>query len=614
MNLSRFIKYGVFFASFCLILLAALLLIVPLFISSQTMRHGVAVHLSSLTGQSITVAGDSRFTPLPSPTIRLSKVQIGGGDGLAPIMESGVVEAHLSVMALVMGRIEIMGLTLDAPRILLNVAPDGLSNWRNGGSILSLLSPQQAQDTGQPRTRLGRLTLRNGVISYQDHQAERRSEISQVNMVIAWPDLGAPLTANGSFFMRDEKVVIDGQISRPSALFRRQISPFNLSFATKVLKWAVSGDAFSVQDIQLEGKLDFSSASLQQLSAWLVPELRAGPQTGPITGSAKLKMADRTLTLGEMKLAVDQSRGEGYLAFTFDKTRTGVQGTLDFDTADLSPYLGVSKAGGAIKTAQSALSPLPFQDIEPLRADRLGPVDVDLRLSAAQLTAGTLQIKEAALSVLARDGRLEMSLADGAIYGGRIAARLATTALAQDGVMINALLMLTDVKLDDALRELFGIVRLTGTGSLALDVNGEGEAMTDIGQTLKGDARLTVKSGVLTGVDIATLIKRAERNPVEAFLEARGGRTTIDAARASFAIMDGKASTQDMSIEGTGYRVQVKGNTDIATRNLSFNGVLSSPSALPEKAGFELPFVVRGPWSDPIIVPNPEALIRRTAP
>ena len=29
-------------------------------------------------------------------------------------------------------------------------------------------------------------------------------------------------------------------------------------------------------------------------------------------------------------------------------------------------------------------------------------------------------------------------------------------------------------------------------------------------------------------------------------------------------------------------------------------------------AGFELPFVVQGPWDDPLVFPDPESLIRRS--
>ena len=32
----------------------------------------------------------------------------------------------------------------------------------------------------------------------------------------------------------------------------------------------------------------------------------------------------------------------------------------------------------------------------------------------------------------------------------------------------------------------------------------------------------------------------------------------------------------------------------------------------PATAAFELPFIVQGPWDDPIMLPDPEALIRRS--
>jgi AsmA protein len=119
--------------------------------------------------------------------------------------------------------------------------------------------------------------------------------------------------------------------------------------------------------------------------------------------------------------------------------------------------------------------------------------------------------------------------------------------------------------------------------------------------------------GTITGMDLSTLIKRAERNPVEALLEARGGRTAIESATGTFRIMDGKATTDNFLVRGAGYQIAIKGGTDVATRNLSFNGALSGAASESGKPGLELPFVIRGPWSDPIVVPNPEALMRRNA-
>ena len=47
-------------------------------------------------------------------------------------------------------------------------------------------------------------------------------------------------------------------------------------------------------------------------------------------------------------------------------------------------------------------------------------------------------------------------------------------------------------------------------------------------------------------------------------------------------------------------------------REYDLKGVASLISAPNAAAGFELPFVVQGPWDDPLIFPDPESLIRRS--
>ena len=48
------------------------------------------------------------------------------------------------------------------------------------------------------------------------------------------------------------------------------------------------------------------------------------------------------------------------------------------------------------------------------------------------------------------------------------------------------------------------------------------------------------------------------------------------------------------------------------TREYDLKGVASLTSAANGAPGFELPFVVQGPWDDPLIFPDPESLIRRS--
>ena len=75
---------------------------------------------------------------------------------------------------------------------------------------------------------------------------------------------------------------------------------------------------------------------------------------------------------------------------------------------------------------------------------------------------------------------------------------------------------------------------------------------------------------------------------------------------------DGIATAQDVRIEGPASRVTLTGTASVPTREYDLKGTASLPTAANGVAGFELPFVVQGPWDDPLIFPDPESLIRRS--
>jgi AsmA protein len=55
------------------------------------------------------------------------------------------------------------------------------------------------------------------------------------------------------------------------------------------------------------------------------------------------------------------------------------------------------------------------------------------------------------------------------------------------------------------------------------------------------------------------------------------------------------------------------GSASIPARDLDLKGTASLvSSAKPDAPSFELPFIVQGSWDDPVMLPDPEALIRRS--
>jgi len=75
---------------------------------------------------------------------------------------------------------------------------------------------------------------------------------------------------------------------------------------------------------------------------------------------------------------------------------------------------------------------------------------------------------------------------------------------------------------------------------------------------------------------------------------------------------DGIATAEDVRLEGPATRLTLTGTASVPTREYDLKGVASLTSAPNAPPGFDLPFVVQGPWDDPLVFPDPESLIRRS--
>jgi AsmA protein len=94
----------------------------------------------------------------------------------------------------------------------------------------------------------------------------------------------------------------------------------------------------------------------------------------------------------------------------------------------------------------------------------------------------------------------------------------------------------------------------------------------------------------------------------------RTGRTPFEKLTATFKITRGEAVVEEMRIEGPKVRLGVVGSASIPGREFDLRGVAALVSSGPANApaAFELPFVVQGPWDDPIMLPDTQMLILRS--
>jgi AsmA protein len=148
---------------------------------------------------------------------------------------------------------------------------------------------------------------------------------------------------------------------------------------------------------------------------------------------------------------------------------------------------------------------------------------------------------------------------------------------------------------------------------MSLNVEGTGTSVLGVTRTLDGTATLAGANGALAGLNVEQLLRRLERRPLSGGGEFRTGRTPYEKIAIALKIAKGTITVDDVTIDGAAVKLALAGTASIPDRELDLKGtaaLVSTPR--PGVAPFELPFIVQGSWDDPIMLPDPEALIRRS--
>jgi AsmA protein len=175
---------------------------------------------------------------------------------------------------------------------------------------------------------------------------------------------------------------------------------------------------------------------------------------------------------------------------------------------------------------------------------------------------------------------------------------------------VKAQFQFTDVDLQACMTELFGINKLSGRGNLNVSLVASGASPFGLASSLDGTALLTGHDGAVSGFNVEQLLKRLERRPLSGGGNFRQGATPYDSLTVSLKFADGIATAEDVRLEGSAAKLTMTGTASVPAREYDMKGVATLISA--GTAGFELPFVVQGPWDDPLVFPDPESLIRRS--
>lgn len=566
-------------------------------ISPDAVRTEVLSGIRSATGLDPILRGKTAVSLFPKGSVSFADVVLG--DPKQPALTAERLTARLRFFPLLIGRVEIADVSLERPIISIDLEPDGKSNW---SGLIAALARNQKPNAERGVAAFSEMRIDDGTVVLRNHEHKIVETLSRMDLSLAWPSISKSFGATGRFVWHDEPVDASMTLADfPAALVGNR-SGLKLRLAATPMKAAFEGSISVMPTLKIEGTLAADAASLRAAMIWTGQNSPPGGGFGRFAIKAQTNVVGGNIGLSSANVELDGNSAEGVLTFATDGRKT-LQGTLAADTLDLTPYVSTVRLLAANQHEWSNTRIVP---------DGLSGIDFDLRLSAAKVVAANATFGRTAIGANLRAGHLTVTVGEAQAYGGVIKGSLGLANF-DSGVEIKSQMQFTDVDLESCLGQLFGLHRVEGKGNLSFNVEGSGESVLAVTRTLNGGASLTGQKGALAGLDVEQLLRRLERRPLSGGGEFRSGSTPYDKIAATLKIVQGTISVDTLQIESSAVRLALAGSASIPLRELDLRGTAGLVTASRTGAApFELPFIVQGSWDDPIMLPDAEALIRRS--
>ncbi len=548
------------------------------------------------TGRTLLVNGGARLEFLPRPGVRLDDVFLSNPQGMDGNF-ARAASAHLPMQLsdLVRRKLKIREIALVQPVFNFLIDREGRGNWVTGGKN-GQNKPGSDAGSREPLT----LLVESGSASFLDERSGQAFSLEDASAKITIGEDGE-LEVQGTAALNKQIATIEAQVKSLRRV-GEDGSPFDLTITAPALTANFTGRLATPEGLSLAGAIDATSSDLRQLSKWLGSEIagNAGLKNFSLAGALDSKRA--VFSLSKASVALDGMVASGDATLDLSKKTPNVSAILSTDIFSLDPYLPSRKA-----STPSAGKEGTGWDLSPLAFDRLKGIDGNLKLSVYQVRWNDAEFGPAELSSTLKDGKLETTVQDAALYGGKATARI-TLDGTQEAPVLQLVLEAQGIKGETFLSEFAEVEWLAGTTGLKASLTASGHNQREMMSTLAGSFSVDVSDGEITGLNIVDMVSTVSRALSDGWGHGPENLTSFDRAQASFQISDGIAKTTDVKVSGPAFEVTGSGEIDMLRRALDFKFDPKLVTGGNETTGLPVPVAVKGPWQAPTIYPDVEGI------
>ena len=537
--------------------------LVPMIVSTERVTDQLKEDLTAVIGAPVTISGDTHISYWPRPEITISGVSAPQPPGRGPLVYGSIqtLTARFSLLKALTGETAFTDVTLESPTIILEET--GESGGPAHSRLSKALTVSAAAGSGFRMTGVSSLSILDGTLGLS--RDDDTKVIKGVNGTFSWPQLGGPMTFNGTATLNEQISDISATIDKPLELNRETASPVKLSLKNSLAEMTYEGTATRSAPYLMDGSFSFSTANTHQLGDWIdVPVLvledvnRLAIKGTVTRSSGSLRFSPATLSLGG-----SEGKGVVDLAPASEKQPLKMIATLAFGDITLS---NIRSSLPAWIDAVSA-TPDEFSD-EDWKLPAL-----DLRLSASTVKLSDVTLEDVAASVMRSKTQTSFDIADSRLGSGTLFAHIGVQKNMAAEVDISA----EKVAAEPFFRQLGFNVPLT-SDSLDFDMAVDAELPFSriAAENTTGDVRFTARGGSLAWLDFATLIEKAGTD--NTFLLTYPGDTAF-----SFTRLKGDATLSgteldlnDLIIETETDMISLTGSLDTQSGQLDATATITS--------------------------------------
>jgi len=337
--------------------------------------------------------------------------------------------------------------------------------------------------------------------------------------------------------------------------------------------------------------------------------------------STAVRQSGQLFAFNQLELQLDDSLISGDIEISdINADNLPVNYALFVDKINVDQYLGTNPQSDSNGVSAQPLPDTENEASQPVPVDWLRKLDLEGEITFERVTLGGMQAQNAVVPVVAREGRIEIKEAKAEMYSGTFFTTASLDVQSDEPLLtitgnlhgLNAEPLFQDALNKDAL--------LTGVANLSVDVLSRGVSWAQLLERVNGALSLRVTDGSLSGIDIASELRRAgrsltvgdaslnENSPVldKATLQGVSLVTDFTELSLSAVVADGVLQSNDLVFNSPNLQLSGEGGVNLGSRMMDYllhvmvtdSTDLEGDETLRRLAGVELTLPVRGPFDD----------------